>query len=117
MIPVFIRAYPATAEIRGCRIVDFSDRATGAGISEASTATARPLGVSDRLGADAGGMCDVHRLGLVHVELGGTVEAGDALEADSQGRAVKAGSATSAGIVGWADQPGTAGDIIDIWMA
>lgn len=117
MIPVFIRAYPATADIRGRRIVDFTDRATGAGISEATTATARPLGVSDRMGAPAGGMCDVHRLGLVHVELGGAVKAGDALAADAQGRAVVAASPTAAGVVGWADQPGIAGDIIDIWMA
>lgn len=66
------------------------------------------------MGAPAGGMCDVHRLGLVSTLLGGTVQAGDALTSDAQGRAVKA---TTGPIIGYADAPGVEGDIIDIWLA
>ncbi len=119
MIPTFIRAYAATAAIAGCLIVRFSEPATSNGIAEA-TANDQPfLGVSDRMGAELGGMCDVHRAGLAGVRLGGPVEAGDPLTSDDEGRAIKAVAAAgeTIRIVGWADQPGVENDIIDAFIS
>lgn len=119
MIPTFTRAYLAAAEIAGYRIVKFNDAAASNEIAEATAATDTFLGVSDAMGAPVGGMCDVHRGGLVSVQLGGAVNAGDALTADATGQAVAAAPAagTSARIIGFADEPGTSGDIIDAFMA
>ena len=119
MIPTFTRGYAAAAAILGHRIVAFASAATNNTVAQAALATAPSLGVSDAMGADAGGMCDVHRAGLGSVELGGTVAAGDPLTADADGRAIKAvpASNTAMRIVGWADEPGVVGDIIDAWIA
>ncbi|MDO5704043.1 MAG: DUF2190 family protein [Paracoccus sp. (in: a-proteobacteria)] len=113
MIPIFIRAYHAPGEIRSNRIVAFSDAANGNDIAEATGASDVLIGVSDRMGAAAGGMCDVHRLGLAATLLGGAVSAGDPVSADAEGRAVKA---TTGRIIGYADEPGAEGDIIDVWL-
>ena len=45
-------------------------------------------------GADAGGMADVHRSGLVSVRLGGTVTAGAPLTSDADGKAIVCAPAT-----------------------
>ncbi len=118
MIPTFIRAYEASAAVTPNRIVAYSDAAASRKVALAAAATAAIMGVSDRLGADLGGMCDVTRAGLSAVELGGTVAAGDPLTSDATGRAIKAvpASNTAMRIVGWADEPGVVGDIIDAWI-
>ncbi|MFD1914121.1 capsid cement protein [Halodurantibacterium flavum] len=119
MIPVFIRAYHAATAILGCRIVAFSAPTTSQSIRQANAASGPLLGVSDRMGADAGGMCDVHRSGLAAVQLGGTVAAGDPLTTDADGRAIKAVKPGTGAVqvIGSADQPGVAGDIIDVWLS
>ncbi len=119
MIPTFTRAYQAAVAIAGFRIVAFADAANNATIAQASTQTGAFLGVSDRQGADAGGMADVHRDGLGSVELGGTVAAGDPLTADADGKAIVAVAAigTTKRIVGYADEPGVSGDIIDAFIS
>lgn len=117
MIPTFIRAYEAESEIGGNLIVSFSAPATGSTIEQASSATDPFVGVSDSMGADPGGMCDVHRGGLVSVKLGGPVSAGDPITANATGEGVAAAPGVAANIIGWADEPGVAGDIIDIFYA
>ncbi len=119
MIPTFIRAYAASAAIAGCRIVTFDVPASATTIATATSGTVPLVGVSDRMGADTGGMCDVHRGSLVAVQLGGAVAAGDPLTANATGLAIKAvpGAGTNLNIIGFADQPGVSGDIIDVFIA
>lgn len=119
MIPTFLRAFEASAAIAGRRIVAFSDTAASSKIAQAATATAPALGVSEAMGAEAGGMCDVVLAGMAAVDLGGTVTAGAPLMADAEGKAIaaSAAAATTRRVVGFAIQPGVAGDIIDIWLA
>lgn len=119
MIPTLTRSYEASADIEGHRIVAFSAAATGSLIATASNNTASSLGISDSMGADAGGMCDVHRNGFYPVRLGGPVEAGDPLTADASGAAIKAVAAagTSIRIIGFADAPGIAGDLCEAFLS
>lgn len=119
MIPTFIRAFEASDEITGRRIVAFSDVAASSKIALAATATAPAIGVSEAMGADAGGMCDVVMAGLASVELGAPVTAGQPLMADAEGRAIPATAqaATTRRVIGFATEPGVLGDIIDAWLA
>lgn len=119
MIPSFIRAYEASAAIDGGRIVTFDTPASKTTVAAAASGAGALVGVSDRMGADLGDMCDVHRAGLVSVELGGSVDAGDPLTATTGGKAIKAvpSAGTNLNIIGFADQPGVSGDIIDVFMA
>lgn len=119
MIPSFIRAFEASAEITGRRIVAFSDVAASSKIAMAASATAPALGVADPMGAALGDMCDVHLDGMASVECGATVTAGAPLVADATGRAIPAvaAAATTKRIVGYALQPGVVGDFIDIWLS
>lgn len=119
MIPTFIRAFEASAAIAGRRIVVFSDAAASSKVAQAAAPTTPAIGVSDPMGADAGGMCDVVLGGLASVELGGTVTAGAPLMADATGRAVAAtaAAATTRRVIGFATEPGVVGDFIDAWLA
>lgn len=120
MIPTFIRAYEISATVRPFRIARFSDVAASQKVAEATANTQPLIGVFDKLASQAavGQMVDVHRSGLVSVELGGTVTAGQPLTADAQGRAIAAvaAPATQVRIIGFADQPGVVGDVIDAWI-
>lgn len=119
MIPTFICAYEAEADIAGFRIVKFSDTTASQKIATAAANTEPHVGVSDGMGASAGGMCDVHRGGLVSVQLGGAVAAGDPLTSDAAGKAIKAVAAvsTTVRVIGYADAPGVADDIIDAFLS
>ena len=119
MIPTFTRSYEASATIAGYSIVAFSDAANGSQVATAASNTASSLGVADSMGAETGGMCDVHRNGSYPVRLGGPVEAGDALTSDASGAAIKAVAAagTSIRIIGFADAPGIAGDLCDTFLS
>lgn len=119
MIPTFIRAYEAAAAIGGNLIVAFAAPSTGQTVTPATGATAALVGVSDQMGADAGGMCDIHRGGLVSVKLGGTVAAGAPITANAAALGIAAAPAAgaTANIIGYADQPGVSGDIIDVFYA
>lgn len=119
MIPSFIRAFEASAAITGRRIVVFSDTAASSKIAMAAVATTPAIGVAEAMGADLGGMCDVVMAGLASVELGAGVTAGQPLMADALGRAIPAvaAAATTRRVIGFATEPGVAGDIIDVWLA
>ncbi|WP_299370436.1 capsid cement protein [uncultured Tateyamaria sp.] len=119
MIPTFIKSYTALAAVAGYRIVAFADAANDTTVQTAAANTDPVLGVSDRLGADAGQMLDVHRGGLLSVQLGGAVNAGDPLTSDADGKAIAAVAAagTTVRIVGYADEPGIADDVVDFFFA
>lgn len=118
-VPTFIRSYEASADVAGNRIVKFSDTASSSKVAQGAANTDPLMGVSDRMGASAGDMLDVHRAGLAPVQLGGTVAAGDKLTSDADGKAIKAVAAddTTVTIIGTAEQPGVEDDIIDAWLA
>lgn len=119
MIPTFIRSYEAAAAVEGFLIVKFAAPGSNQTVEAADSNTAPLVGVADKMGADAGGMLDVHRGGLVSVRLGGAVNAGDPLTADASGKAIAAAAAasTTVRIIGYADQAGVADDIIDVMWA
>ncbi len=102
--------FTAAAAIAGCRIVK-PGAADGAAV-QATAATEPFLGVSDVMGAPAGGVCDVHQTGVAEVEYGGNVTRGDRLTADASGKAVVANPAAGATceVVGRAQVSGVSGD-------
>lgn len=118
MIPSFIRSHEATADVEPFRIVAFSDVASSRKAAMASSNTDPLIGVSDKMGAPSGGMADVIRAGLGGVELGGTVTAGAPLTADANGKAIVcvAAAGETRRIIGFAEEPGVDGDIIDAWI-
>jgi len=116
-IPTFIRSYRAAAAISAHLIVAFADAANDATVTAAADNLDPLLGTTGKVGvSNAGDMVDVTLGGLGSVTLGGTVKAGDALTSDANGKAV---ATTTAGdrIIGYADQPGVADDIIDYFAA
>lgn len=116
-IPGFIRSYASAAAIAAYRIVRFSDAANGSTVNIASAATQAIIGTTGKVGASAAGqMVDVHRSGLNPVQLGGTVNAGDWLTSDANGKAIATTTAGD-GVIGRAEQPGVADDIIDYFAA
>lgn len=116
-IPTFTRSYRSSAAIAAFRIVRFSDAANGSKVGAASAATQPIVGTTGKVGASAADqMVDVERAGLNPVQLGGTVAAGDWLTSDANGKAI---ATTTAGdnVIGRAEQPGVADDVIDYFAA
>lgn len=99
---LIVRAYQTTTEIKPCRFVKF----TSAGIAaQASLGTDKIVGCSDSVGQGMktvpGGVSlseeydtkmpvDVVHLGVKEIKLGGHVDSGDKLTADSDGRGITA---------------------------
>lgn len=110
MTPLLIKSFIAVAAIDGYRIV----AASGGGAGTASAATDKLLGVSDRLGADAGKMADVILVGWGEVTCGGNVALGDPLTADADGAAIVAEAGAGVRIVGFAMAAGADGDVIPL---
>lgn len=116
-IPMFTRSYRAAAAIAAYRIVRFFDAANSSAVNIGSAATQPLIGTTGKVGASAAGeMVDVERAGLNPVQLGGVVAAGDWLTSDANGKAIKT---TTPGdqVIGRAEQPGVADDIIDYFAA
>lgn len=116
MIPDFIRSYEPSAAVAAYRIVKFSDTAASSKIATAAAATDPLVGTTGKMGGDIGEMTDVVRGGIGAVQLGGTVTAGAALTSDANGKAI-ATTTTGNRIIGFAEGPGVAGDIIDYLCA
>ncbi|WP_153769234.1 capsid cement protein [Labrenzia sp. CE80] len=118
MIPTFIRSHETTAEVEPFRIVAFSDVASSRMAATAAADTDPVIGVSDKMGAPLGGMVDVIRAGLGAVQLGAAVSAGDPLTSDASGKAIVcvAAAGETRRIIGFAEEPGVADDIIDAWI-
>lgn len=77
----------------------------------ASGPTDKLLGTSDELSTAVGDVCDVAVGSVPKVTLGGSVNAGDALTSDANGKAV-ATTTTGHRIIGYAEIGGSAGDVI-----
>lgn len=117
MIPTFIRSFRAVAAIAAFTITKYADPATGSAVSPATGPTDLLAGTSGKMGADAAGaMVDLIRGGSGSVQLGGAVQAGDALTSDAASKAV---ATTTAGhrIIGFADEPGQVDEIIEYTVA
>lgn len=116
MIPTLIRSRELSAAVLPFRIVKFSDAAASTKVATAAAATDPLAGTTGKLGGETGDMSDITLAGIGGVQLGGTVAAGDPLTSNADGKAIKA---TVAGqrIIGSAEQPGVAGDIIDYLCA
>lgn len=112
-----ILPFTATAAIAGRRILKHG-AADGAAV-QATAATEAFIGVSDPMGAPAGGVCDVHLDGPTEIEFGGPVTRGDKLTADAEGRAILANPAAgaTAEIVGRALVSGVLGDFGRVHLA
>lgn len=113
MNPILTKSRVAGAAVTGNRFV--KPGASDGQVILAAAATDSIIGVSDALGGVSGGRVDVHLVGVVEVELGGTVAAGAQLTADSVGRGVTAASGNRTG--GIAQVGGVLGDIIDVLLA
>jgi len=115
-IPTFIRSHRATAIVAAYRIVKYSEPTVSNAIATASDNLDPLVGTTGKLGGPSGAMVDVTRAGLGSVQIGGTIKAGDYLTSDANGKAI---ATTTAGdqVIGKADQPGVADDIIDYFCA
>ena len=116
MIRGLTKSYLASAPIAAFRIAAMSDAANSREVATASGPAQPFAGTTGNLATPAGDMADIALSGLPQVQLGGPVSARDPLTSDANGKAVKA---TVAGqrIIGFADQPGVADDIIDYLSA
>lgn len=116
MTPSLIKSYEATAAVAGFRIVAFSEVAASSKVAQAATSTAPAIGVSGPLGAALGEMCDTVLDGQADLDLGGTVTAGAPIMSDASGKGIAAvaAAATTRRVVGFALEPGVAGDRIKV---
>lgn len=76
-------------------------------VAQAASATAALSGVAGQVGAESGDRIDIHYAGIVPVEYGGAVAAGDRLTADASGRAITATAGTN--VIGIAQEAGSTG--------
>jgi hypothetical protein len=116
MIHGLVTSFEAATAVSAFTIVAFVDAANSSKVGPASGPTARLVGTIGKVGAQAGQMADVERDKVPLVQLGGTVAAGDQLTSDANAKAVKV---TAAGqrVIGTAEQPGVANDIINYFAA
>jgi len=107
----------AGAAVTKRRIVKYG--ATAGQAVEAAAVGDAMFGVSADLDAASGDPVDVHIAGLVEVEYGATVAAGDPVTSDATGRAVKAAPAAGVNntVVGYAHVAGVVGDIGSIILS
>jgi len=107
MTPILLKSFLAASAVAGHRFV-----APAPGGVSASAADGKVIGVSDAMGAAAGGMLDVVQVGWAELQLGGAVSFGDALAPDAGGMGVVAQAGQRSGAFAMAD--GEAGDIIPV---
>ena len=84
-------------------------------VAQAAAATDALSGVAGQVGAEEGDRVDIRYAGIVPVEYGGAVDAGDRLTADASGRAIKANAGES--VIGIAQEDGTEGAIGSVLIA
>lgn len=117
MIPLLTQSYRTAAAVAGYLIVAHGATARSAVL--ATSATDALIGAVGELGSFDGGMADVVKAGVSSVRLGGSVANGDPLTANAAGKAVKAVKTAGANvrIIGFAESPGEADDVIDYFVA
>ncbi len=118
MKPILTENFTAGAAIAPYRICK-PGAADGAALQAAANTDAMD-GVSDSLGAAAAGdRVDIHTMGVVEVEYGGTVTRGGQLTSDADGKAIAAapGAGVNMRVIGLARVSGVAGDICLVRLA
>ncbi len=118
MIPLLTQSYRTAAAVAGYLIVAHGATARSAVL--ATSATDPLIGAVGELGSFDGGMADVVKVGVSSVRLGGSVANGDPLTSKTAaGKAVKAvkTAGTNVRIIGFAESPGEADDVIDYFVA
>lgn len=116
MIQKLILSRELSAPIGAYRIAKFSDPANSSKVAPATAATDSLTGTTGQLGGDTGDMVDLDLAGIGQVQLGGTVRAGKPITADANAKGIEA-TVDGQRIIGWAQQPGIADDIIDYLCA
>lgn len=112
MNPLMIKSFLAASTAAAYTIAAFNG--TNNNVQIADGATAKILGVFDAQGAVAEVMADVIQVGIGEVKLGGTVEAGDHITSDASGLGIAVPANSTARVVGTAQAPGVAGDVIPV---
>lgn len=109
--------YLAEAAIAPFRIVKMG--AADGGVLQAAAATDSLVGVCEAVGPASGERCDVVKVGLADVELGGTVVRGGPITSDATGKGVAAAPAAGANnrVIGFAEVSGVSGDIIPVFIS
>ena len=111
MDTIFTKGYAADGAIGSRRIAAWA----GPGqVKQAAAATDKLVGVTGLTNADAGGVVDIHRLGIGQVQLGGAVALGDEITANAAGMGITLDGAGES--IGRAEQDGVADDIINVFL-
>jgi hypothetical protein len=117
MIRGLVISREASAPIGGYLIAAFTDAANSSKVGPATAATQPLVGTTNSLGVKtAGDVVDIERSALPKVRLGGPVAAGDPLTANAASKAIEA-TVTGQRIIGFAEEPGVADDVIDYFAA
>ena len=116
MIQKLILSYEASAAIGPYLIAKFSDAANSKKIAPAAAATDPLVGTTGQLGGDVGDLVDIDRAGIGKVRIGAGMSAGDPITANAASKGIKA-TADGQRIIGFAEEPGVADDIIDYLIA
>ena len=109
-----VKNYSADAAIAKFRIVKHGSK--NGYVAQASVATDAFAGVTGINGASGlDDRVDIHKSDIRPVEYGGTVEAGDPLTSDGDGKAIKAAptAGNNVSCIGYAEVSAVAGDIAD----
>lgn len=114
---ILARNYTAGAAITAFRIV--KSGANDGEVIQAAAATDLLMGVCGELAPASGERVDIHKIGIVRIEFGGTVTRGNPVTADASGRAVAAAPAAGSNvrIIGFAEVSAVSGDIADVLLA
>jgi hypothetical protein len=109
--------YTAEGAIAKHRIVKVG--AADYGVLQAAAATDKLIGVTTEVDADQGERVDVVHAGIVDLELGGNVAAGDLITSDADGKGVAAapGAGANNRVIGIALIAGVAGDLAPVMLA
>ena len=109
--PILTKSFIAGADIPRATVVKHGD--SDGKVTKATAATDALLGVTAELDVKQGEPVDVHVMGIVEVQYGGTVESGGVLTVNNAGQAVSIGEnpASKTRILGVAMTAGAAGEI------
>lgn len=94
------------------RLVQLAEGPNGENAKQATDKAKVIIGASDDVGADAGGVLDVTRRGIVPVECGGDVPIESPVTTDADGRAIVAGAGDF--VIGYAQESGAVGIRISV---
>lgn len=110
--------FAAGATVNPSRIVKIG--AADSTVIQGAAATDRFVGVSDKnISRASGEIVDVIVSGVAVVKAGGSISRGAAVTSDASGQAVAAAPAagTNNGIVGWALDAASSGDLVSVLIA